>query len=55
LAGGQGEIFDDEVVAAAMIDGLVHYAEILPLKGDSYSLRDCDLGGRPPATEPESA
>lgn len=43
-----GEIFGDDVVAAAMIDRLVHHAEILSLKGDSYRLRDKDLG-RPPA------
>src|SRR5271166_4332833 len=42
-----GEIFGDDVVAAAMIDRLVHHAEILSLKGDSYRLRDKDLG-RPP-------
>ena len=29
-------IFGDEIVAAAMIDRLVHHAEILSLKGDSY-------------------
>jgi len=46
-----GETFGDEVVAAAMIDRLVHHAEILSLKGDSYRLRDRDLGGRPPARE----
>ena len=44
---GWGEIFGDEVVAAAMIDRLVHHAEILALKGDSYRLRDKDLGARP--------
>jgi DNA replication protein DnaC len=43
-----GEIFGDEVVAAAMIDRLVHHAEILALKGDSYRLRDKDPG-RPAA------
>ena len=43
-----GEIFGDEVIAAAMIDRLVHHAEILSLKGDSYRLNDRDLG-RPPA------
>jgi DNA replication protein DnaC len=42
-----GEIFGDEVVAAAMIDRLVHHAEILALKGDSYRLRDKDLGPAP--------
>ncbi len=33
-----GEIFGDEVVAVAMIDRLVHHAEIVSLKGDSYRL-----------------
>jgi DNA replication protein DnaC len=47
-----GEIFGDEVVAAAMIDRLVHHAEILALKGDSYRLRGKDLGTRP---APEAA
>ncbi len=45
-----GEIFGDEVTAAAMIDRLVNHAEILALKGDSYRLRDKDLGA-PPAAE----
>ena len=45
---GWGEIFGDDVVAAAMIDRLVHHAEILALKGDSYRLKDRDLA-RPPA------
>ena len=44
-----GEFLDgDDVVAAAMIDRLVHHAEILALKGDSYRLKDRDLA-RPPA------
>src|SRR5438552_13661245 len=38
-----GEIFGDEVTAAAMIDRLVHHAEIIALKGDSYRLKDRDL------------
>ncbi len=37
---GWGEIFaGDPIVAAAMIDRLVHHAEILSLKGASYRLR----------------
>jgi DNA replication protein DnaC len=47
-----GEIFGDEVVAAAMIDRLVHHAEILALKGDSYRLRDKDLGSPTPHDRP---
>ena len=45
---GWGEIFGDDIVAAAMIDRLVHHAEIVALKGDSYRLRDRDLARRPP-------
>jgi len=43
-----GEIFGDDVVAAAMIDRLVHHAEIVSLKGDSYRLKDRDLGRATP-------
>ena len=39
-----GEVFGDDVVAAAMIDRLVHHAEVITLKGDSYRLKDRDLG-----------
>ncbi len=47
-----GEIFGDEVVAAAMIDRLVHHAEIVSLRGESYRLKDKELGARPqPAKE----
>jgi DNA replication protein DnaC len=42
--GRWGETFGDAVVAAAMIDRLVHHAEVVSLKGDSYRLRDRDLG-----------
>lgn len=37
--GRWGEIFADDVVAAAMIDRLVHHAEVLTLTGDSYRTR----------------
>jgi len=50
-----GEIFGDDVVAAAMIDRLVHHAEILALKGDSYRLKDRDLARPPAARTPEPA
>ena len=32
--GRWGEVFGDDVVAAAMIDRLVHHAEVIALKGD---------------------
>ena len=37
--GRWGEVFGDDVVAAAMIDRLVHHAEVLTLAGDSYRTR----------------
>ena len=49
--GRWGEVFGDEVVAAAMIDRLVHHAEVISLKGDSYRLKDRDLGRVPAATK----
>ena len=50
--GRWGEVFGDDVVAAAMIDRLVHHAEVVALKGDSYRLKDRDLG-RVPASSTE--
>jgi hypothetical protein len=52
---GLDEIFGDEVVAAAMFDRLVHHAEILSLKDDSYRLRDGDLAAAHPPASPETA
>ncbi|WP_197466816.1 IS21-like element helper ATPase IstB, partial [Tsukamurella pseudospumae] len=37
--GRWGETFSDDIVAAAMIDRLVHHAEVLTLSGDSYRTR----------------
>jgi DNA replication protein DnaC len=47
--GRWGEVFGDDTVAAAMIDRLVHHAEVIALKGDSYRLKDRDLGRVPAA------
>ncbi len=33
------EIFGDLVAVAAMVDRLVHHAEVLVLRGDSYRLK----------------
>ena len=51
--GWWGEVFGDDVVAAAMIDRLVHHAEVVALKGDSYRLKDRNLGRVPPAAGAE--
>jgi DNA replication protein DnaC len=37
--GRWGEVFGNEVVAAAMIDRLVHHPEVISLKGDTYRLK----------------
>jgi len=34
-----GEIFGDPVAVAAMVDRLVHHAEVIVLRGDSYRLK----------------
>jgi DNA replication protein DnaC len=43
--GRWGEVFGDATVAAAMIDRLVHHAEVVNLKGESYRLKDKIRGG----------
>ena len=50
---GWGEIFGDEVVAAAMIDRLVHHAEILSLEG--RQLPPARQGRRRPASRRRSS
>jgi DNA replication protein DnaC len=42
--GRWAEVFSDPAVAAAMIDRLVHHGEVVNLKGDSYRLKDRDMG-----------
>jgi DNA replication protein DnaC len=50
-----GEIFGDDAVAVAMVDRLVHHAELISLKGDSYRLKDRDLARPPAARATETA
>ncbi|MGW6413520.1 IS21-like element helper ATPase IstB [Streptomyces vinaceus] len=49
--GRWGEVFGDETVAAAMIDRLVHHAEVHSLKGDSYRMKGRELGRVPTAND----
>jgi len=42
-----GETFGDDMAAVAMVDRLIHDAELISLKGDSYRPKDRDLGQRP--------
>ncbi len=49
-----GEVFGDDVVAAAMIDRLVHHADVVNLKGDSYRLKTRTSAAYPPPCEPRT-
>jgi DNA replication protein DnaC len=42
-----GEILGDAMVAAALIDRLVHHATMVPLKGKSYRLRERGTSSTP--------
>ncbi|MCL4368050.1 MAG: ATP-binding protein, partial [Actinobacteria bacterium] len=44
---GWGGVFGDQVVAAAMIDRIVHHADVLTLKGTSYRLRGRGIDSLP--------
>jgi DNA replication protein DnaC len=52
-----GEVFNDHVLATAILDRLLHHATTLNIKGESYRLRDKRkaglLGRRPKSTEEE--
>ena len=47
-----GEILGDAMVAAALIDRLVHHATMVTLKGKSYRLRERGTGIAPAAQAP---
>jgi DNA replication protein DnaC len=44
---GWGGVFADQAVAAAMIDRIVHHADVLTLKGASYRLRGRGIDSLP--------
>jgi IstB-like ATP binding protein len=44
---GWGTVFGDQAVAAAMIDRIVHHADVLTLKGASYRLRGRGIDSLP--------
>ncbi|RPJ77667.1 MAG: AAA family ATPase [Acidobacteria bacterium] len=51
-----GEVFNDQVLATAILDRLLHHATTVNIKGDSYRLREkrkAGLLGRRPAPAPE--
>lgn len=48
-----GDVFGDQVVASAMIDRIVHHAEVITLKGSSYRLKHTQTDSLP-STRPEN-
>jgi DNA replication protein DnaC len=48
-----GDIFGDDITAAAMIDRLVRQADIVALKSNSYHVKDRDLASPPAETDPD--
>jgi DNA replication protein DnaC len=54
---GWGAVFGDQAVAAAMIDRIVHHADVLTMKGASYRLRGRGIDSLPSirtTTEPDN-
>jgi DNA replication protein DnaC len=49
---GWGGVFGDQTVAAAMIDRIVHHADVLTLKGASYRLRGRGIDSLPSIRTP---
>jgi DNA replication protein DnaC len=55
--GEWGEVFGDEVMAAALVDRLVHHCHIVNIRGNSYRMKnhaDLRLASTPQADEGES-
>jgi len=52
---GWGHVFGDQVVAAAMIDRIVHHADVITLKGASYRLRNLRIDTLPSITAENQA
>ncbi len=50
-----GDVFGDQVVAAAMIDRIVHHAEVITLKGASHRLRNTGIDTLPSARAENTA
>jgi DNA replication protein DnaC len=50
-----GDVFGDQVVAAAMIDRIVHHADVITLRGSSYRLKDTGITTLPSARPENTA
>jgi DNA replication protein DnaC len=50
-----GDVFGDQVVAAAMIDRIVHHADVISLRGSSFRLKDTGITTLPSARPENTA
>ena len=50
-----GDVFGDQVVAASMVDRIVHHAEVITLKGSSHRLRNTGIDTLPSARAENTA
>src|SRR5258708_7841342 len=46
-----GELLGDEVLATALLDRLLHHAEVIPINGRSYRMKDRRETQRPPGDQ----
>jgi hypothetical protein len=44
-SGSWGEVFNDQILATAILDRLLHHATTVNIKGDSYRLREKKKAG----------
>jgi DNA replication protein DnaC len=47
-----GTLLGDDVLATALLDRLLHHAEVIPITGPSYRMKDRQLPGTPDASGP---
>jgi DNA replication protein DnaC len=47
-----GTLLGDDVLATALLDRLLHHAEVIPITGPSYRMKDRRLPGSPEASAP---
>jgi hypothetical protein len=48
----RGDIFKDHVIAAAILDRILHHCATVNIKGDSYRLKDRNRQGLLPQSSP---
>ena len=46
-----GEVMDDQVIASAILEGILHHCTVLNIKGESYRRKDRRKGTFPPYKE----